>query len=84
MLFDANTRTASGQLRKHSFGAPTRSRGTDVGGDPRRRARIFSALSGSATKARIDRLIETSAWTDATLTLAELELPQWKLRRLIL
>ncbi len=38
---------------------------------------------GSATKARVDRLIETSAWTDATLTLVELELPQWKLRRLV-
>lgn len=42
----------------------------------------FDAL-GSATKARVDRLIETSAWTDATLALVELELPQWQLRRLV-
>jgi hypothetical protein len=42
----------------------------------------FGAL-GSAAKARVDRLIETSAWTDATLALVELELPQWQLRRLV-
>jgi len=42
----------------------------------------FGAL-GSAAKARIDRLIESRAWTDATLALLELELPQWQLRRLI-
>ena len=38
----------------------------------------------SAGKAvRIDRLIEAGAWNDAALTLIELELPAWKLRRLI-
>ena len=30
----------------------------------------------------IDRLTQTGAYVDATLTLIELELPQWKLRRL--
>src|ERR1700682_6161433 len=33
--------------------------------------------------ARLKRLIEASAWTEAALVLVELELPQWKLRRLI-
>jgi hypothetical protein len=34
-------------------------------------------------KARVARLIESGAFTDAILALLELELPQWKLRRLI-
>jgi hypothetical protein len=33
--------------------------------------------------ARIGRLIESEAWTEATLALVELELPLWKLRRLV-
>ncbi len=32
--------------------------------------------------ARIERLIESGAWTDAALALLELELPHWQLRRL--
>jgi hypothetical protein len=31
---------------------------------------------------RIERLIESAAWTDAALALLELELPNWRLRRL--
>jgi hypothetical protein len=42
----------------------------------------FSAL-GAATKVRVKWLIEAGAWTDATIALLELELPQWKLRRLV-
>ena len=41
----------------------------------------FSALG--AAKVRVNRLIESGAWTDAVLALVELELPQWKLRRLV-
>jgi hypothetical protein len=42
------------------------------------------AVPSNATKAaRIDRLIESEAWTEAALALVELELPQWKLRRLV-
>ena len=33
--------------------------------------------------ARIDQLIEAGAWSDAALALIELELPPWKLRRLV-
>jgi hypothetical protein len=33
--------------------------------------------------ARIDQLIEVGAWSDAALTLIELELPAWKLRRIV-
>ena len=32
--------------------------------------------------ARIERLIEAQAWTDAALALIDLELPQWQIRRL--
>jgi hypothetical protein len=32
---------------------------------------------------RLNRLIEASAWIDAALTLVELELSHWKLRRLV-
>jgi hypothetical protein len=40
-------------------------------------------LSKSRTATRIDRLIESAAWTDAALALIELELPPWKIRRLV-
>jgi hypothetical protein len=33
--------------------------------------------------ARLKQLIESGAWTDAALALAELELPQWKPRRIV-
>jgi hypothetical protein len=42
----------------------------------------FGAL-GSATKVKVKWLIETGAWTDATIALLGLELPEWKLRRLV-
>jgi hypothetical protein len=42
------------------------------------------ALPSNASKAaRIDRLIESEAWTEAALALIELELPFWRLRRLV-
>jgi hypothetical protein len=40
-------------------------------------------LSRARKFSRIGRLIEAGAWTDAALALIELELPQWKLRRLV-
>jgi hypothetical protein len=42
----------------------------------------FSA-HGAAAKVGVNRLIEAGACTDATLALVELEVPQWKLRRLV-
>ena len=42
----------------------------------------FAALSPGA-KGKVDRLIASSAWTDAALGLLALELPQWSVRRLI-
>ena len=40
-------------------------------------------LSKAGKAAGIDRLVESGAWADAALTLIELELPDWTLRRLI-
>ena len=40
-------------------------------------------LTPPPTAARIDQLIEARAWNDAALALVELELPAWKLRRLV-
>jgi hypothetical protein len=41
------------------------------------------AAHGAAAKAAVNRLIESGAWTDAALALVELELPQWKFRRIV-
>jgi hypothetical protein len=42
------------------------------------------AMPGYAAKtARINQLIDSQAWTEAALALVELEVPQWKLRRLV-
>ena len=40
-------------------------------------------LNKAGKAARIDQLINAGAWSDAALALIELELPAWKLRRLV-
>jgi hypothetical protein len=40
-------------------------------------------LSKSGKTARMERLIESGAWTDAAIVLIESEMPGWKLRRLV-
>jgi hypothetical protein len=42
----------------------------------------FPPVRLAGKTARIERLIESEAWTDAALALIELELPQWKVRRI--
>src|SRR3954469_4551833 len=44
--------------------------------------RRFPSAEGSAKAARVERLIQSQAWTDAALALIDLELPQWQIRRL--
>ena len=39
-------------------------------------------FAGRAKTARIERLIQSEAWTDAALALIDLELPQWQVRRI--
>ena len=51
----------------------------------RHHPRYLPALSAGGSNigsARIERLIESQAWTDAALALIDLELPQWQVRRL--
>jgi hypothetical protein len=43
----------------------------------------FALLRNSERAARVEQMIRSGAWTDATLALLALELPQWQLRRLI-
>ncbi|HVQ67590.1 MAG TPA: hypothetical protein VMT08_08815 [Bradyrhizobium sp.] len=43
--------------------------------------RRFPSAGQTAKTARIERLIQSGAWTDAALALIELELPQWQIRR---
>ncbi|CAN7727914.1 hypothetical protein LJR220_001792 [Bradyrhizobium sp. LjRoot220] len=44
--------------------------------------RRFPSANQSSKTARIERLIQSGAWTDAALALVDLELPQWQLRRI--
>jgi len=45
--------------------------------------RRLPVLIKAGKAARLDQMIEAGAWSDAALALIELELPAWKLRRLI-
>jgi hypothetical protein len=49
-----------------------------IGGTCRR----FPSVGQSEKTARIERLIQSGAWTDAALALIDLELPQWQVRRI--
>ena len=44
--------------------------------------RRFPSTEGSAKAARVERLIQSQAWTDAALALIDLELPLWQVRRI--
>lgn len=44
--------------------------------------RRFPSLANAGKAAHVERLMASGAWTDAALALIELELPQWRLRRL--
>jgi hypothetical protein len=42
----------------------------------------FPCIPRTEYSRRIERLLQSSAWTDAVLALLELELPQWQIRRI--
>jgi hypothetical protein len=44
--------------------------------------RRFPPAVHNIRSTRIERLIESQAWTDAALALIDIELPQWQVRRL--
>jgi len=43
----------------------------------------FPIMRHSEKTAQIERLIQSEAWTDAALALVDLELPRWKIRRIV-
>ncbi|WP_050401191.1 hypothetical protein [Bradyrhizobium embrapense] len=45
--------------------------------------RRFPSAGYGGKSARIKRLIQSGAWTDAAIALLDLELPQWQVRRLV-
>jgi hypothetical protein len=45
-------------------------------------SRRLPSAKQNARAARVERLIQSQAWTDAALALIDLELPQWQVRRL--
>ena len=49
----------------------------------RESCRRFPSQGQSGKTERVEQLIELGAWTDAALALIELELPQWRVRRLV-
>jgi hypothetical protein len=48
----------------------------------REACRRFPSVGQSKKSERIERLIQTAAWTDAALALIDLELPLWQVRRI--
>ena len=44
--------------------------------------RRFPSLGQTGKSVRLERLIQSGAWTDTALALIDLELPQWQVRRL--
>jgi hypothetical protein len=81
MLFDPKYEERFGGLEQQlrCAHAPTPGIMADVIGEACTRL----ASQNPAAKARLDRLVQSGAWTEASLALVELELPQWKLRRLV-
>jgi hypothetical protein len=80
MLFDPKYQTHFGRLEADLRRAKAIT--PELMSDVITQACVRFAAHKTATKGKVDRLIEAGAWTDAALALAELELPQWKLRRL--
>jgi hypothetical protein len=48
----------------------------------RQTCRRFPSTGQSGKTARVERLIQSGAWTDVALALIDLELPQWQVRRI--
>jgi hypothetical protein len=71
------SRTLEAQLRRAQALTP------ELISDVTAEACVCFAARGGTAKQRINRLIDAGAWTDTALALLELELPQWKLRRIV-
>jgi hypothetical protein len=80
MLIDPNHEQALGALRERLRRAPAIT--PELVGEVIAEACQRFQSCHPAAKARVERLIVSGAWVDAIFALLELELPQWKLRRL--
>jgi hypothetical protein len=81
MSFDPNQDQRLRELQEHLRRAHTVT--PELIADVIARACLRFPVHPPAAKARVIRLIEAGAFADATLALLELELPQWKLRRIV-
>jgi hypothetical protein len=82
MAFAAHFELLFDRLSDTLRGAP--SSGADRFAEIAAGSRHGVPVFGKAEKAsRVDQLIKAGAWTEAALALIELELPDWKLRRLV-
>ena len=83
MLFNPKYEDRLDQLTEQLWHAPalTRDLVSNVVADACSRLPVLSKTE-KATR-RLDQLIEAGAWSDSALALIELELPAWKLRRLV-
>jgi hypothetical protein len=81
MTFDPNHEEPLRELQQELHRARTITPGLMA--DVIARACLRLQSQQQSAKARVIRLIECGAFADAILALLELELPQWKLRRLI-
>jgi hypothetical protein len=82
MAFAADFELLFDRLSDTLRGAP--SSGVDRLAEITAGSRKGAPIFGKAEKAsRVDQLIKARAWTEAALALIELELPDWKLRRLV-
>lgn len=79
MSFPSETHPAALGERLRDACAVTPSLIADVIGEACRR---FPSQRQSGKSARVEQFIRLGAWTDASLALIELELPQWQVRRL--
>jgi hypothetical protein len=81
MLFDSKYEVRlgvlEGQLRRAYPFTP------DLMSDVIAKACTRFAAGSSTTKVPVNHLIEAGAWNDAALALIELDLPAWKIRRLV-
>jgi hypothetical protein len=78
-LFSEHTDPGALNDRIRDANAATAELVTEVIGETCRR---FPSLGQTEKTARIERLIQSGAWTDAALALIDLELPQWQVRRI--
>ena len=65
-----------------AFATPMRSQPNSCPTSSSQTCRRFPSESQSGKTARVERLIQSGAWTDAALALIDLELPQWQIRRI--